>query len=183
MAKLIDVKKAIEADMARSEALLKVIGLVDDVAATEDALSLKQVTLDELCAKVLSMQASLASVEAGLAARKKAVEDEVTAERTRVQQDLAKQKADLEEVRQARYKEQGIREEEAKAFREQQAKWARDNEALIKNLRSDVQEAKAVLDADLASLRRQTEAERGKLAELRLEIKAVADWAVAQAQS
>lgn len=183
MAKLSDIRKAIEADVARSQTLLEALEILDKISVVDGSLATKQTLLADLSEKVDAARAALTAQEEILATRRQAVNDEVAAERARVQQDLAKLKASLDEVRLERYKEQGAREKEAKDFREQQAKWSKDNEVLIKNLMADTQEVKAVLEADLVSLRRQTDAERSKLAELKVEIKAVADWAVAQAQS
>lgn len=152
---LSEARRILENDLSRTTALLEVLEVLENVEAAERDLERAKSDLVSTGDQLERAQARLAAFEAGVPARKKAADDEVAAERTRLQQELGRARDALAETQRLRREEQDLRERESRAHREQQSKWVQDDVRLRDNIAAVQAKEKEALKAELAELRRQ----------------------------
>jgi hypothetical protein len=180
---LSEARALLEKEVIRTQTMLKALEVLEREAEVRRLLvSLEQELVDAQEDRDAAIAAANAAV-AALPTRKKAADDEVAAERGRLQQELARLSSALAEVQRMRREEQEGRERASKVHNETVAQWKKDDDQLKSDLQAAYNKKRDILESEIARLVKIVEAERGALIQLRVDAKAFADRAAAAAAS
>ena len=162
---LSEARRQVEKERARRDGLLSALEVLEGADAASVKLGQTQAALDEATTRLANLTNEIQAVAHILAGKKVAANDEVAAERVRLQQELAKARTDLAETQRQRREEHDGRERETRTHNAQRALWAKDDDQLRKDYALGQVREREALGKELATLRRQVESAKADLAD------------------